>query len=188
MNRREADPGIWYDVDDKKLYGSEYLPVPIGPFTFENAMSSLWPFGSTMLNPIGFATAETANNILGIIKVLFAPDIAPGGPAAGELEAKLHSATQSSFFGTKRSVPERSIIISRYTKPSSTVMVLKGSETFNAGRIAKNIMANGFPYAMYSFEAELVYAGLLKGTGPGGAVDPTRILYYRELQQKTPLY
>ena len=73
MNRREADPGIWYDIDDQRLYGSEYLPVAIGPFTFENAYSTRWYAPDSPLNPIWFATDATARKVAELVNAFFGP-------------------------------------------------------------------------------------------------------------------
>jgi len=180
MNRREADPGIWYDVDDKKLYGSEYLPVPIGPFTFENAYSSRWFWSDAPLNPIGFATEETTKKVLILVNAFFGPSM------TADIKVAAESTNQSSFFGTTRNVPERSIRFFKYSPNASlpSGMVILGSELFNAGRIARNIMINGLGYAMFSLHAELIRAGLLPSDGTPTIINPEVLTTYKKLAEK----
>ena len=178
MNRREADPGIWYDIDDQRLYGSEYLPVAIGPFTFENAYSTRWYASDSPLNPIGFATDATARKVAELVNAFFGPGMST------DLKAVVESTTKSSFFGTGRNVPERSIRVLKYSPNSSLPGVVLDSELFNAGRLARNIMMNGLSYAMFSLHAELVQANLIPSNGAANFVDPSILVHYKKLAEK----
>ena len=178
MNRREADPGIWYDMDDKKLYGSPYLPVPIGPFTFENAYSSRWYWSDAPLNPIGFATDETARKVCDLVNAFFGPGITV------DLKAVIESPTQSSFFGTTRNVPELSIRMLKISPHPSLDGIALDSEPFNAGRLARNIMMNGLGYAMFSLHAELIQANLLPSNGTANFIDSSLLTRYRTMAEK----
>lgn len=178
MNRREADPGIWYDIDDQRLYGSEYLPVAIGPFTFENAYSTRWYAPDSPLNPIGFATDATARKVAELVNVFFGPGM------TNDLKATVESTSKSSFFGTGRNVPERSIRILKYSPNSGLPGVVLDSESFNAGRLARNIMMNGLGYAMFSLHAELVQANLLPSNGAATFIDPAIFLTYKKIAEK----
>ena len=183
MNRREADPGIWYDIDDQRLYGSEYLPVAIGPFTFENAYSTRWYASDYPLNPIWFATDATARKVAELVNAFFGPGM------SNALKATVESTSKSSFFGTGRNVPERSIRISKYSFNSSLPGVgtgdwVLGSELFSAGRLARDIMMNGLGYAMFSLHAELVQANLLPSNGAATFIDPAILLMYKKMAEK----
>ena len=178
MNRREADPGIWYDIDDQRLYGSEYLPVAIGPFTFENAYSTRWYASDYPLNPIGFATDATARKVAELINAFFGPGM------SNALKATVESTSKSSFFGTGRNVPERSIRISKYSPNSGLPGVVLDSELFSAGRLARNIMINGLGDAMFSLHAELIQANLLPSNGAATFIDPAILLMYKKMAEK----
>ncbi len=178
MNRREADPGIWYDIDDQRLYGSEYIPVAIGPFTFENAYSTRWYAPDSPLNPILFATDITARKVAELVNAFFGPGM------TNDLKAIVESTNKSSFFGTSRNVPERSIRILKYSPNSGLPGVVLDSELFNAGRLARNIMINGLGYAMFSLHAELVQANLLPSNGAATFIDPAILLVYKKMAEK----
>ena len=178
MNRREADPGIWYDIDDQRLYGSEYLPVAIGPFTFENAYSTRWYASDYPLNPIWFATDATARKVAELVNAFFGPGM------SNALKATVESTSKSSFFGTGRNVPERSIRISKYSSNTGLPGVVLDSESFNAGRLARDIMMNGLGYAMFSLHAELVQANLLPSNGAATFIDPAILLVYKKMAEK----
>ena len=178
MNRREADPGIWYDIDDQRLYGSEYLPVAIGPFTFENAYSTRWYASDVPLNPISFATDATARKVAELINAFFGPGM------TNALKVTVESTSKSSFFGTGRNVPERSIRISKYSSNSSLPGVVLDSELFSAGRLARNIMINGLGDAMFGLHAELIQANLLPSNGAATFIDPAILLVYKKMAEK----
>ena len=178
MNRREADPGIWYDIEDQRLYGSEYIPVAIGPFTFENAYSTRWYAPDSPLNPIGFATDATARKVAELINAFFGPGM------SNALKATVESTSKSSFFGTGRNVPERSIRISKYSPNSGLPGVVLDSELISAGRLARDIMINGLGYAMFTLHAELIQANLLPSNGAATFIDPAILLVYKKMAEK----
>lgn len=181
MNRREADPDVWYDIDDQLLYGSEHITVPIGPFTFENAYSTRWYASDAPLNPISFATDATAKKVAELVNIYFGPTMTL------DLKAVTESTTKSSFFGTSRNVPERSIRVMKYSQHSGLPGVVLNSELFNAGRLARNIMMNGLGYAMFSLRAELVQAQLLLPDNATTFVNPAILDYYRQIAEKHPI-
>ena len=73
---------------------------------------------------------------------------------------------------------------SKYSPNSGLPGVVLDSESFNAGRLARNIMMNGLGYAMFSLHAELVQANLLPSNGAATFIDPAILLMYKKMAEK----
>ena len=130
--------GIFFDPATGKTYRTDGADTG---YTFENArwagpfgMHLTWPW----LNPIGFATAETADRILA-----WARSIAPP-----TLRVTLDD-TQNIMGPFTRTI-ERRIVVSDGAN----------SEQFSAGWLANSIIRNGEMLAARSFQAEWRTAGL----------------------------
>ncbi|MBM3795122.1 MAG: hypothetical protein FJW31_13870 [Acidobacteria bacterium] len=130
--------GIFFDPATGKSYRDDGTDTG---YTFENArwtgpfgMHLTWPW----LNPIGFATAETATRILA-----WARSIAPS-----TLTVTLDDS--QNIMGPFTRTIERRIVVSDGAN----------SEQFSAGWLANSIIRNGETLAARSFQAKWRSAGL----------------------------
>jgi len=138
--------GLLFDPATGKVYlpAESALSDPIDTgYTFEYAR---WtgPFGLHFnwpnLNPLGFATHETATAILAVVQERFAHE----GLHIGLDEV-------NRVVGPFTRTVERYIVISRG----------ETAETFNAGWLTNGIIRNGPERAMNSLRAEMRVAGLV---------------------------
>lgn len=142
-NRKECRGGLWYDIDTKLIYPSETSTASLGPYTFENASSSLWGvFFRSYLEPFDYPTIETAYMVLDRLN----KDLSAKYPT---LKMEVVSKTSNSFFGTHPSHPQRLIKLTR----------LK-SEEFNPGGWVFQAYRDGWQAVLPKIEAEIRLAGL----------------------------
>jgi hypothetical protein len=139
---REVEDGAFYDASTGRLYNSQGQAY--GSYTFENVIStSFWGmFWTRLLNPMGFATDTTAEEIL-----RWARGVVPaGGPTVHRFDD-----TSAMSGWTRRNVPERLIVVTRGEL----------SESYSAGRLAVSVAKHGAAAAAASWLAELRFARLL---------------------------
>jgi len=151
--------GVWFDPRDGKTYfaRNEGDPLEFTGFTFEDAfwVGPRWAtpligvfnfWGNSVsgkLNPLGFATAETAEKVL-----RYCRDWAP------ELDVWLDDGSdRNKVVGPFSRTIERNIV--------ATATEMLASETFSAGRLAVSIFRNGPTHARIQWRAELRNAGVL---------------------------
>lgn len=143
-NRRECRGGLWYDRDTKLIYREPEGGQPLGPYTFEDATSSLWGlFWRSPLEPFEYPTAKTVEAIVDKLSdALYAeyPTL---------LLRSVEINQNSGFFGTNPSHPQRLVEAVRL----KTERFAPGGWIFQAYR-------DGWDKTLERIKAEFKQAGL----------------------------
>lgn len=142
-NRRECRGELWHDRDDKLIYREPTGGTALGPYTFEDASSSLWGlFWRSPLEPFEYPTIETAYMVLDMLK----KDLYAKYPT---MKLEVVERKSNSFFGTNPSHAQRLIRLTRLQ-----------SEDFNPGGWIFQAYRDGWDKVLPKIEAEIKLAGL----------------------------
>lgn len=143
-NRRPCRGDLWYDIDTKLIYPDETSTISLGPYTFENATSSLWGvFWRTPLEPFEYPTESTVLSVIDRLQ----RSISLGRPALVLSMTQRHNV--NGFFGTNPSHPQRLIKATR-----------AASEEFAPGNWIFQAYRDGWAAVIPRIEAEFRLAGL----------------------------